>query len=191
MWKKSTKSDFIPANKKYNQAVLSTSSKHLNDHEEKILFYMCDIMGTDHHLVCYLSHYISYSTEKDISACHERKLEPTRELLCSLFTQNGFEKKVWMNGNAQWVMTNTNLQTTDQLAPNVYNDFTLSPYAMWTATNVNLIEFPKRTTLYVITVNLNNSSATKQLFYTLNGRLVQTRDVSYINPTLSPGIFNF
>ena len=107
------------------------------------------------------------------------------------FTQNGFEKKVWMNGNAQWVMTNTNLQTTDQLAPNVYNDFTLSPYAMWTATNVNLIEFPKRTTLYVITVNLNNSSATKQLFYTLNGRLLQTRDASYINPTLSPGIFEF
>lgn len=152
---------------------------------------MCDIMGTDHHLVCYLSHYISYSTEKDISACHERKLEPTRELLCSLFYSKWFWKKVWMNGNAQWVMTNTNLQTTDQLAPNVYNDFTLSPYAMWTATNVNLIEFPKRTTLYVITVNLNNSSATKQLFYTLNGRLVQTRDVSYINPTLSPGIFNF
>ena len=79
----------------------------------------------------------------------------------------------------------------DQLTPNVYNDFTLSPYAMWTATNVNLIEFPKRTTLYVITVNLNNSSATKQLFYTLNGRLLQTRDVSYINPTLSPGIFEF
>ena len=26
-----TKSDFIPANKKYNQAVLSTSSKHLNE----------------------------------------------------------------------------------------------------------------------------------------------------------------
>ena len=107
------------------------------------------------------------------------------------FTQNGFEKEVWMNGNAQWVMTNTDLQTTDQLTPNVYNDFTLSPYAMWTATNVNLIEFPKRTTLYVITVNLNNSSATKQLFYTLNGRLLQTRDVSYINPTLSPRIFEF
>ena len=88
------------------------------------------------------------------------------------FTQNGFEKEVWMNGNAQWVMTNTDLQTTDQLTPNVYNDFTLSPYA-------------------VITVNLNNSSATKQLFYTLNGRLLQTRDVSYINPTLSPGIFEF
>ena len=29
-----------------------------------MLFYMCNIMGTDHHLVCYLSHYISYSTEK-------------------------------------------------------------------------------------------------------------------------------
>ena len=38
----------------------------------------------------YLSHYISYSTEKDISACHERKLEPTRELLCSLFYSKWF-----------------------------------------------------------------------------------------------------
>ena len=33
------------------------------------------------------------------------------------------KKEVWMNGNAQWVMTNTDLQTTDQLTPNVYNDF--------------------------------------------------------------------
>ena len=55
-----------------------------------MLFYMCNIMGTDHHLVCYLSHYISYSTEKDISACHERKLEPTRELLCGLFYPKWF-----------------------------------------------------------------------------------------------------
>ena len=122
---------------------------------------------------------------------HELSWSQQGNYYVASFTQNGFEKKVWMNGNAQWVMTNTDLQTTDQLTPNVYNDFTLSPYAMWTATNVNLIEFPKRTTLYVITVNLNNSSATKQLFYTLNGRLLQTRDVSYINPTLSPGIFEF
>ena len=49
--------------------------------------------------------------KKDISACHERKLEPTRELLCSLFySKMVLKKKVWMNGNAQWVMTNTNLQ---------------------------------------------------------------------------------
>lgn len=55
-----------------------------------MLFYMYNIMGTDHHLVCYLSHYISYSTEKDISTCHERKLEPTRELLCGLFYPKWF-----------------------------------------------------------------------------------------------------
>ena len=33
------------------------------------------------------------------------------------FIQNGFDTKVWMNINAQWVMTNTDLQTADQLPP--------------------------------------------------------------------------
>lgn len=46
-----------------------------------MLFYMYNIMGTDHHLVCYLSHYISYSTEKDISTCHERKLEANKGII--------------------------------------------------------------------------------------------------------------
>lgn len=107
------------------------------------------------------------------------------------FAQNGFEKKVWMDNNARWVLTNTDLQTTDQLTPGVYNDFTLSQYSMWTVTDVNLIESPKRAALYVITVNQDNSSATNQLFYAQDGRLLQTRNVSYISPTLYPGVFDF
>lgn len=107
------------------------------------------------------------------------------------FTQNGFEKKVWMDVNARWIMTNTDLQTTDQLTPGVYNDFTLSQYSMWTVTDVNLMEFPKRAVLYVITVNQDNSSATNQLFYAQDGRLMQVRNVSYINPTLYPEVFDF
>ena len=51
-------------------------------------------------------------------------------------------------------MTNTDYKLQIQLTPNVYNDFTLSPYAMWTATNVNLIEFPKQPLCTRITVNL-------------------------------------
>lgn len=84
------------------------------------------------------------------------------------FTQNGFEKEVWMNGNAQWVMTNTDLQTTDQLTPNVYNDFTLSPYAMWTATNVNLIEFPKE-------MQINKAAFTPDLKLTVESCIMQAK----------------
>lgn len=107
------------------------------------------------------------------------------------FTLNGFEKKVWMNANAQWVMTNTDLQTADQLTPSVYNDFTLSQYSTWTVNDVNLMAFPKRAPLYIITVNLDNSVSTYQLFYALDGRLLQTRNVSYISPALSPEVFDF
>ena len=44
------------------------------------------------------------------------------------FIQNGFDTKVWMNINAQWVMTNTDLQTADQLPPGAYNAFTFSSF---------------------------------------------------------------
>ncbi|WP_455668075.1 PepSY-like domain-containing protein [Phocaeicola sp.] len=107
------------------------------------------------------------------------------------FTLNGFEKEVWMNANAQWVMTNTDLQTADQLTPSVYNDFTLSQYSTWTVNDVNLMAFPKRAPLYIITVNQDNSVSTYQLFYALDGRLLQTRNVSYISPALSPEVFDF
>lgn len=105
------------------------------------------------------------------------------------FTQNGFQTKVWLTANARWVMTNTDLQTTDQLTPGVYNDFTLSQYSMWTVNDVNLIEFPRQAAQYVITVNQDNSVSTFQLFYAQDGRLLQTRNVSYIFPNLSPSVF--
>lgn len=106
------------------------------------------------------------------------------------FIQDGFEKKTWMNANAQWVMTNTELQTTDQLTPGAYNNFTFSPYSTWTVNNVNFIEFPRQPSMYVITVNQENSVSTYQLFYTPDGRLLQTRDISYASSVLSPEVFN-
>lgn len=107
------------------------------------------------------------------------------------FTQNGFQKKVWMNANARWIMTDTDLQNADQLTPAVYNEFTFSQYSMWTVNDVNLVEFPRRPALYVITVNQDNSVSTCQLFYAQDGRLLQTRDVSYLPDTLTPEVFNF
>ena len=58
------------------------------------------------------------------------------------FIQNGFDTKVWMNINAQWVMTNTDLQTADQLPPGAYNAFTFSSFSQWTVQNVFFYRVP-------------------------------------------------
>lgn len=109
----------------------------------------------------------------------------------AVFTQNGFEKKVWMNNSAQWVMTVTDLQTADQLTPSVYNAFMFGSYSQWNVENVFLAEFPKHPSIYIIQVNEDNSSTTYQLFYTSDGRMLQTINVSYVNTTLTPSVFNF
>ena len=105
------------------------------------------------------------------------------------FIQNGFDKKVWMSPTARWIMTDTDLETADRLPPMVYNDFIFSQYATWTVTDVNLIKSPRRRSLYVITVNQDNSISTWQLFYASDGSLLHTRDVSYLSPELSPDVF--
>ena len=107
------------------------------------------------------------------------------------FVQNGFDTKVWMNTKAQWVMTNTDLQTADQLPPGAYNAFTFSCFSQWTVQNVFFIEFPKRPAVYVIQVNMDNSDATYQLFLTPDGRVLQTKDASYNNTAITPSVFDF
>ncbi|WP_455674676.1 PepSY-like domain-containing protein [Phocaeicola sp.] len=107
------------------------------------------------------------------------------------FTLNGFEKKVWMNVSAQWVMTTTDLQTADQLTPGAYNAFMFGSYSQWTVENVVLAEFPKAPAIYVVQVNEDNSSSTYQLFYTADGRILQTRNVSYTSTALTPSVFSF
>lgn len=102
------------------------------------------------------------------------------------FTQDGFEKKVWMNPNAKWVMTTTDLQTTDQLPSQVYNAFTFSNYSQWTVTDVDLVEYPKYPTIYIITVNLDNAISTYMLYYSPTGQLVNVRNISYTGGGITP-----
>lgn len=102
------------------------------------------------------------------------------------FTQDGFGKKVWMNPNAKWVMTTTDLQTADQLPPEVYNAFAFGNYSQWTVTDVDLVEFPKRPSQYVVTVNLDNSISTYMLYYSPNGQLTYVRNISYTGGGITP-----
>lgn len=57
---------------------------------------------------------------------------------CADFMMNGLEKNVWFNTQAQWVMIQTELISTDRLTPPVYNAFAASNYLCLGSPGCNL-----------------------------------------------------
>lgn len=108
------------------------------------------------------------------------------------FTMNELEKEVWFDNQANWIMTQTDLESADLLSPAVYNSFAIGQYSTWQIDNVTLVEFPNRTPVSVIEVEQDNNVATEyQLFYSQDGVLQRTRNVTYSNDILWPGCFSF
>ena len=89
---------------------------------------------------------------------------------CANFVMNGFTKSVWFNAQAQWQMTQTDLVSLDRVTPTVY-------------------KFPKWQAIIVIKVGQDNVDIKYQLFYSPQGRLLKTRNVSYMYDILGPGTF--
>lgn len=108
---------------------------------------------------------------------------------CANFVMNGFTKKVWFNPQAQWQMTQTDLVSLDQLSSTVYNAFVSGSYASWEVNDVTMVEFPKWQAIIVIRVGQDNVDIQYQLFYTPQGVLLRTRNVSDMYDILGPGTF--
>ena len=108
---------------------------------------------------------------------------------CANFVKNGFTKNVWFNTQGQWAMTQTDLVSLDRLSPTVYNAFVSGPYASWVVDDVTMVEFPKWQAIIVIKVGQDNVDIKYQLFYTPQGMLLKTRNVSYMYDILGPGTF--
>lgn len=108
---------------------------------------------------------------------------------CADFMQNGFEKNVWFNAAGQWQMMQTELGSTDQLSPVVYNAYASGPYSGWQVEDVTMVEFPKWQAVIVIKVGQQNVDIQYQLFYTPSGHLIKVRNVTYMNNILGPGTF--
>ena len=108
---------------------------------------------------------------------------------CANFVMNGFTKNVWFNVRGQWVMTQTDLVSLDRLTPTVYNAFVSGPYANWVVDNVTMVEFPKWQAIIVIKVGQDNVDIKYQLFYTPQGVLLKTRNVSDMYDILGPSTF--
>lgn len=108
---------------------------------------------------------------------------------CANFVMNGFTKDVWFNTKGQWEMTQTDLVSLDRLSPRVYNAFVSGSYASWVVDDVTMVEFPKWQAIIVIKVGQDNVDIKYQLFYTPQGMLLKTRNVSYMHDILGPKTF--
>lgn len=107
------------------------------------------------------------------------------------FMVNGFETDVWFDVNANWVMTLTDWESTDELSPTVYNAFSMGNYAAGQVEDVTQATFPNRQPVIVIKVGQQNVDIQYQLFYAPNGALLKAYNMGYTEGTLWPNTFNF
>lgn len=105
------------------------------------------------------------------------------------FEYEGFNKSIWFNDQAQWVMEQTAIGSVDDVPPAVYNSFVSGEYANWIVETVTLVNFPKWQSIFVIKVGQNNAEGTNQLFYQPNGNLLKIVDVTNQYGILEPSVF--
>lgn len=106
------------------------------------------------------------------------------------FMQSGFETEAWFDSNADWIMTQTDWETLDNVPGSVYNAFSQGEYSNGQIEDVTLVEFPKCPSVVVIEVEAYNEDMKVQLFYSQEGELLQTRNLGYLENTLWPDLFN-
>lgn len=106
------------------------------------------------------------------------------------FMQNGYDTSAWFDANANWIMTQTDWETLDNVPGAIYNAFSQGEYSNGQIEDVTLIEFPKCPSVVVIEVEAYNEDMKVQLFYSQDGELLQTRNLGYLEDTLWPDLFN-
>ena len=88
----------------------------------------------------------------------------------------GDELDVWFDANANWVMTENELDSIDQLVPAVYTAFQNSDYNAWVVTDVYVLTYPQNLTESVIQVKLG--SQRYSLYFSQEGGLLHKKDIS-------------
>lgn len=89
---------------------------------------------------------------------------------------SGDELDVWFDANANWVMTENELESIDGLLPAVYTAFIESNYSTWVVTDVFVLTYPQVPSQAVIQVKLGNQR--HALYYSQDGGLLRDKDIS-------------
>ena len=100
----------------------------------------------------------------------------------------GDELDVWFDANANWVMTENELDSIDQLVPAVYTGFRNSNYSSWVVTDVFVLTYPQHSTESVIQVKQGNLKFA--LYFSQEGGLLHERDITDGDDTNWPKIIS-
>lgn len=99
------------------------------------------------------------------------------------------EIDVWYSNDADWVMTETDVESLEKVPAPVAEAFMESQMAGMRLRDVRIITFPKHPTVIVLEVEQYNSEEEFQLFYAPDGTLLQSLDVTELGGEIYPGLF--
>ena len=105
------------------------------------------------------------------------------------FVMDNREIDVWFDEKAQWVMTENDVESLENVPAPVAENFMKSIMASMRLKDVRIITFPKHPTVIVIEVEGYNSDEEFQLFYSSDGKLQQQLNVSELGGEIYPGLF--
>ncbi|MBQ8443150.1 MAG: PepSY-like domain-containing protein [Bacteroides sp.] len=105
------------------------------------------------------------------------------------FQDNGFNMKVWFDNKGHWVMKQTDRQVMDEVPEAVYHTFTFGPYSSDEVLDVTYVEFPLQKALVVVHIGEDNAETEYQLFYLMDGELINARNVTNMSNILGASTF--
>ena len=86
-------------------------------------------------------------------------------------------------------MKQTDWEVMDEVPEAVYHTFTFGPYSTDEVLDVTLVEFPKKESQVVVHLGEDNAETEYQLFYLMNGELINARNVTYLSNILGANTF--
>lgn len=86
------------------------------------------------------------------------------------------EREVWFDANANWVMTETELETINNLPPAVLTAFMESNYARWITEDIDMLEYPAEPTPEFV-VEVKNGNQEVDLYFSSEGGLLHEKNV--------------
>ena len=101
----------------------------------------------------------------------------------------GRSLNVWFSDKGKWLMTETDVESLEAVPPVVAKAFMQSTMASMQLEDVRIITFPKQPAVIIIEVEEYDTDSEFQLFYSPDGKLLQTFNVSETGGEIYPGLF--
>jgi len=105
------------------------------------------------------------------------------------FISDNQEKDVWFGKDAHWIMTETNVESLENIPAPVAKAFIRSETPPIQIRYIKIISFPKMPTVIIIDIEKENSDREIQLFYAPDGKLLQNYDVTGGSGEIYPELF--